>query len=105
MNKNKCSCKNKGNLSSNSCDANESLETIINDHIKKRGFEEFVEIKSVERRSETKLNCFVIIANKVVNDFHFDEVINLINMKLDKIIYSALQYAKKDYRYQFINNI
>lgn len=104
-NVNKCGCKNKANLSANSCYVTESLETIISELIRKRGFEDFVEINSVETKSDIKLNCFVIIANKVINNFHFDEIINTINKELDKIIYSSLQYAKKDYHYQFINNI
>lgn len=104
-NRNKCDCKNTANLSTNSCHATESLEIIISDLIKKRGFEDFVEINSVETKSDIKLNCFVIIANKVISNFHFEEIINTINKELDKIIYNALQYAKKDYHHQFINNI
>ena len=74
------------------------MELVIKNLVKRRGFEDYVEINSIETKSEKKISAFAIIANKVIKDLNIDSLTDIINEELDNLLYSALKYAKKDYQ-------
>lgn len=80
----------------NKCIGNNNLEEKLYNHIKQRGFEDFVEIKNIRTNSEKQINCFVIIGNKVFKNFNNDELMNAIDVELDKALYSVLKNATRD---------
>lgn len=94
-----CKSKTKGKCDKNNiedCNNPDKLEEVISNHVKSRGFEDFVEIKNVETSSDKKMNCFAIISNVLFRDITIDEIIKVVNKELDKILYSALKNASKD---------
>lgn len=88
--------------SENKIGCNESLvlENMITNHIKKRGCEDLVEIKKNHVKSTKQINCFAIIANKVIKDFQIDEVMKVVNDELDRILYNSLKNASRDFLIQ-----
>ncbi len=81
---------------SNKCIVNNDIEKIIINHIKTRGFNDFVEIKKIRTSSERQMSYFVIIGNKVFKNFNNDELLNAIDEELDKVLYSVLKNATRD---------
>ena len=75
---------------------NNKFEEIIASHVKKRGFEDFVEIKNIQTSSEEQISCFVIVGDRVFKNINIEEIKNAIDEELDKVLYSVLKNATRD---------